>query len=185
MRASAGVPPLRSPVIPKKMSVRAFSTITCYSATLWERLGRKAKARMLLRELLVYARKLAETPAEIPYFATSLPTMLLFDNDIQFRQQTVALFLKAQAHLGLGNEVQVRSLLKTVLKRDPNHAFAPDLLEDVTQRANPVVVSQGANASRVADPRPVGRCHAAVGNPQANRARPGPGHRAKGGGPDR
>ena len=88
----------------QEMSVRAFSEMTYYSALAWERLGQKAKAKKLLRDLLAYAEKLAKTPAKIDYFATSLPTMLLFDDDLQFRQETSALFLQAQAHLGLGQK---------------------------------------------------------------------------------
>jgi hypothetical protein len=50
-------------------------------------------------------KQLAKTPkAKIDYFATSLPTMLLFDDDLQFRQETTALFLQAQAQLGSGQK---------------------------------------------------------------------------------
>ncbi len=113
----------------QEMSVRAFSEMTYYSALSWERLGQRAKARKLFRELLAYATKLEKAPAKIDYFATSLPAMLLFDDDIRFRQETTALFLQAQAHLGLGNRAKGRSLLRNVLKRDPNHALAADLVD--------------------------------------------------------
>jgi hypothetical protein len=82
----------------------------------------------MLKELLAYATRLQKTPAKIDYFATSLPTMLLFEEDLQVRQETSALFLQAQAHLGLGNESKARSVLQTVLRRDPNHALAADHL---------------------------------------------------------
>jgi tetratricopeptide (TPR) repeat protein len=112
----------------QQMSVRLFSEMTYYSARALEKLGRRAPARKLFRELLAFGRKLQNTPARIDYFATSLPTMLLFDDDLQFRQETTALFLQAQAYLGLGNSSKARTLSKTVLKRDPNHALATDLL---------------------------------------------------------
>jgi len=57
--------------------------------------------------------------------------MLLFDDDLQFRQETTALFLQAQAQLGLGNKAAAKSLLQTVLRRDPNHALAADLSRDL------------------------------------------------------
>jgi tetratricopeptide (TPR) repeat protein len=114
----------------QEMSVRAFSEMTFYSALSLERLDRTAKAKKLLNDLLAYAEKLAKTPAKIDYFATSLPTMLLFDDDLQFRQETSALFLQAQAHLGLGQKSEAKSLLQKVLRRDPNHAFAADLLAE-------------------------------------------------------
>jgi tetratricopeptide (TPR) repeat protein len=111
----------------QEMSVRTFSETTFYSALSWERLGQKTKAKKLLRNLLDYAEKLAKTPAKIDYFATSLPTMQLFDDDLQLRQETTAMFLQAQAHLGLGQKMKAKSLLRNVLRRDPNHALAADL----------------------------------------------------------
>jgi tetratricopeptide (TPR) repeat protein len=116
----------------QEMRARAFSEMTYYSALAWERLGQKAKAKKLLCELLAYARHLQKLPARIDYFATSLPTMLLFDDDLQFRQETTALFLQAQAQLGLREKTRARALLATVLKRDPSHALAADLAEQLT-----------------------------------------------------
>jgi hypothetical protein len=95
------------------MSVRQFSEMTYYSALSWERLGQRAKARKLFSELLDYAQALEQAPAKIDYFATSLPTMLLFEDDLQFRQQTTALFLQAQAQLGLGNRSKSSSRRKS------------------------------------------------------------------------
>ena len=115
----------------QQMSVRAFSEMTCYSALAWERLGRRAKSKALFRALLAYAHKLQKTEARIDYFATSLPAMLLFDDDLQFRQGTTSLFLQAQACLGLARTAQARALLNSVLKRDPNHPLAADLLEQL------------------------------------------------------
>ena len=112
----------------QEMTVRSFSEMTYYSALSWERLGRKAQARKLLGGLLAYAQQLQKAPAQIDYFATSLPTMLLFEDDLQFRQETTALFLQAQAHLGLGRRSKALALLKIVLQRDPNHPLAADFL---------------------------------------------------------
>ena len=72
------------------MRTRQFSEKTYYSALAWRRLGPEAKADSLLKSLLSYARKLEKTPAKIDYFATSLPTMLLFDDDLDQRQKTTA-----------------------------------------------------------------------------------------------
>jgi tetratricopeptide (TPR) repeat protein len=116
------------------MSVRMFSELTYYSARAYERLGQKAKSRKLFRELLAYAQKLRKSEAKIDYFATSLPTMLIFDDDLQYRQETTALFLHAQAELGLGRRARAQVLLKAVLKRDPSHALAVDLAAAQTGR---------------------------------------------------
>ncbi len=113
----------------QEMRTRQFSEKTYDSALAWQRLGRAAKADALLRKLLAYARNLEKTPAKIDYFATSLPTMLLFDDDLDERQRTAAMFLQAQARLGLGEKAKARRLLKQVLARDPSHALAADLME--------------------------------------------------------
>ena len=110
------------------MSVRAFSEMT-YSALSWKKLDERTQAKKIIpRSPGLYAQKLQKEKAKIDYFATSLPTMLLFDDDLQFRQETAALFLQAQAQLGLGQKAKAKSLLQTVLKRDPNHALAADFL---------------------------------------------------------
>ena len=115
----------------QEMSVRAFSEMTYFSALAWEKLGRRAQARKLLRALLAHAQKLHKAAAKIDYFATSLPTMLIFEDDLQLRQETTALFLQAQARLGLGRKAGAKSLLLTVLRRDPNHAMAADLWNEM------------------------------------------------------
>jgi tetratricopeptide (TPR) repeat protein len=113
----------------QEMSVRAFSEMTYYSALSWRKLGQDSKATKLLRQLLNYALKLQKAKAKIDYFATSLPTMLLFDDDLQFRQETTSLFLQAQAWLGLSKRQRAIKLLSAVLKRDPSHPLAADLLQ--------------------------------------------------------
>jgi hypothetical protein len=89
-----------------------------------------------LPELFSYAKKLYRAEAKIDYFATPLPTMLLFEDDLQKRQQTTALFLMAQASLGLGRKRQASTLIKKVLRFDRSHAQAADLLSSC-YRHNP------------------------------------------------
>ena len=115
----------------QEMSTRAFSEMTFFSALAREKLGQAAKAKKLFRELLAYAKSLGKAEAKIDYFATSLPTMLLFDDDLQFRQETTSLFLEAQARFGLGDKIKTKSLLRHVLRRDPNHAAATDLVKEM------------------------------------------------------
>ncbi|MDD5200990.1 MAG: hypothetical protein PHC88_14445 [Terrimicrobiaceae bacterium] len=117
------------------MSVRAFSEMTYFSALSWGQLGKRGKMEKLLTALLAYARNLQRSEAKIDYFATSLPTMLLFEEDIQFRQETTALFLQAQAHHGLGRRARAGPLLAEMLERDSNHALARDLAEDCRLRS--------------------------------------------------
>jgi tetratricopeptide (TPR) repeat protein len=109
------------------MSVRTFSETTFFSASAMQRLGHRARARMTFTALLAHARKLAATPAEIDYFATSLPTMLLFEDDLDRRQIFTARLLEAQARFGLGQKKPAAALLDALLREDPSSAVAADL----------------------------------------------------------
>jgi len=116
----------------QQMSVLTFSEMTYYSARALRALGRDPESDELLKSLLAHARKLATEPAKVDYFATSLPTMLLFRDDLDRRQRIRALFLQAQATLGLGDVAGGHALLESVLAQDPNHALASDLLVEQT-----------------------------------------------------
>jgi tetratricopeptide (TPR) repeat protein len=115
----------------QEMSVRAFSEMTYFSALSLAKLGKRMKSAQLFRQLLAYARRLQKQRAKIDYFATSLPTILLFDDDLRSRQETTAIFLQAQAYSGLGKRSKARALLRIVLRRDPSHALASDFLKDL------------------------------------------------------
>jgi hypothetical protein len=110
-----------------------FSETSYYAALSLKRLGQPEAARSLLQALLAYARDLAGSEAKIDYFATSLPTMLLFDDDIQLRRLETAEFLEAQAQAGLGRRQEARDKLASVLARNPNHALADDFLKQLDQ----------------------------------------------------
>ena len=115
----------------QEMSVRAFSEMTYYSAQALGRLGKKADAKKLLGELRGYARELGKREAVIDYFATSLPTMLLFEDDLTARQRRGAAFLEAQALCGLGRRAEARRRLAGILREEPSHALAADFLREL------------------------------------------------------
>ena len=115
----------------QSMRVRAYSEMTYYSAQALERLERHQEAAAMIKGLSEYAEALLVTPAKIDYFATSLPNMLLFDQDLQKTQQRSAHFMLAQASLALGDGRRARDLLELVLREDPNHAAAADLLGEI------------------------------------------------------
>ena len=136
----------------QEMSVRAFSEMTFHSALACEKLGQKARAKKLFCELLAYAQKLQKSAAKIDYFATSLPTMLIFDDDMQFRQETTALFLQTQAQLGLGKRAAAKILLQKVLRREPSHALAADLLGEM-ETGNKIIGRNGRGYANSTIPR--------------------------------
>jgi tetratricopeptide (TPR) repeat protein len=107
------------------------SEMTYYSALALRRLGEEDASERLLRQVVAHARQLSHQPANIDYFATSLPTMLLFHEDLEARKNITAAFLEAQGRFGLGDRKRARPLLNRVLKLDPNHAMAVDLREEL------------------------------------------------------
>jgi tetratricopeptide (TPR) repeat protein len=133
------------------MKVRAFSEMTYYSAIAWRRLGQDGKANRLLRDLLAYARELHRAPAAIDYFATSLPTMLLFDDDLESRQHNDARLLEAQARAGLGETKSALAILRDVLRHNPNQPVASDLLHELSRKA---IVSRPRSGSSLKSSAP-------------------------------
>jgi hypothetical protein len=115
------------------MQVRSVSEMTYWSAMALSRLGRDAEATSLFAHILDYAAALEKETPKIDYFATSLPAMLLFEEDLQKRQHITAMFLRAQALLGLGRENEAYAALDEVKKLDRSHAGARDLLVDTSR----------------------------------------------------
>ncbi|MFL6354189.1 MAG: DUF5107 domain-containing protein [Bryobacteraceae bacterium] len=115
----------------QQMSLHPCSEMIYYSAAALKLLGRHVEARELLRALLRYAKHLSSADARMDYFATSLPAMLLFDDDLAKRNSVTALFLEAQAAIALGYPRRGHRLLSRVLRLDPSHPDAADLLAEL------------------------------------------------------
>ncbi|MDD5727865.1 MAG: DUF5107 domain-containing protein [Victivallales bacterium] len=115
----------------QERAVRRYSEMTYFSGLSLQKLGESEEAEKLFKDLKAYARDLFKQEAKVYYFATSLPTRLLF-GDMQRQQETTALLIEAQAELGLGNTKSAEKLLKTVLTRDPARALARDLLAEIS-----------------------------------------------------
>jgi tetratricopeptide (TPR) repeat protein len=114
------------------MSVRAISEMTFLSAMACRCLGRKEEAAALFQSVLDYAEQLERQAPKIDYFATSLPAMLLFDDDLEKRNRIEALYLRGQACFGLGKTAEAVRCFHKVLELDRNHAGATDLLEQTS-----------------------------------------------------
>ncbi len=114
----------------QQMAVEPYSEMTFFSALAARELRQAARQRRLLSGLLEYARSLRKKPATIDYFATSLPTLLLFEDDLSLRQRIRADLLEGLALLGLGKRRAGVARLHEVLAADPNHELAMDVLAD-------------------------------------------------------
>jgi hypothetical protein len=71
--------------------------------------------------------ELAQTPAKVDYFATSLPTLLLFHDDPQRRRDELVDLLRAQLAVLAGDRAGAAENLARVLVADPGHELALDL----------------------------------------------------------
>jgi tetratricopeptide (TPR) repeat protein len=71
-------------------------------------LGDEAGADPLLRKFRAEARRRARTQVRIDYFATSLPSLLLFDDDLQARNRIECLLLGGLAQLAVGDLAAAR-----------------------------------------------------------------------------
>ena len=112
----------------QQMQTKAVSENTYWSGCAMRRLGREQDAVDTFRAILEYSADLRRQTPKIDYFATSLPAMLLFDEDPGRRQEITARFLEAQARIGLGEGAAGRLLLEEVLAMDNVRAGAIDLL---------------------------------------------------------
>ena len=110
------------------MSPQAYSENTYFSVLAARRLGEFGYADQLVTGLTHYTDQLAQTEAKIDYFATSLPSLLLFDDDPQRRQDLQAELLRAQLRLLAGDNDAARRRLDAVLVADPSHELALDLV---------------------------------------------------------
>ncbi len=115
----------------QEMSVRAVSEMTFWSAMACLCLGRKEEAAALFQSILDYAEQLERQVPKIDYFATSLPAMLLFEDDLEKRNRIEALYLRGQALLGLGKTAEAVRCFNEVLELDRSHAGAANLLEQI------------------------------------------------------
>ena len=117
------------------MAVAEVSANTFWVAACLDALGECEAAAALFRKIQEFARQLEHRRPVVDYFATSLPTMLLFDDDLVRRNRMQSLFLRAQAALGLGRSEEAESLAHEVLAFDPSHTGAADLLHRLIHQA--------------------------------------------------
>jgi tetratricopeptide (TPR) repeat protein len=120
----------------QQMKVHSLSDITYWSAQALVSLGRNEEAIQMFQEIYDYSWILERQEPKIDYFATSLPAMLLFEEDLVRRQEISAKFLRAQALLGLAQKESAFTLLNEVRTMDANHPGAADLLVSIETAMN-------------------------------------------------
>ncbi len=95
-----------------------------YQGLARRRLGRAAEAEAIFRKLEAYGREHADDAVAIDYFAVSLPTFLVFDEDLGRRNRAHCHLMRALGLLGLGDSAAARAQLEAVLALDAAHQGA-------------------------------------------------------------
>lgn len=121
-------------------STAEYSERTYYSVLACRRLGDDEAAAALLAGLARFVDELQSTRATVDYFAASLPTMLLFADDLQAARRTTALLLEAQVRALRGHRAEADTLAAEVLERDPGQTRALDLRRALAADHTRVVV---------------------------------------------
>lgn len=102
----------------------------CYfQARALQSLGEAAQSSQILSALRAFAEQKQQSPAKIDYFATSLPNLLLFDDNLEERKNRECLLLVALAAAGSGHITQACQQLESLVAMDPSEQTAHFLLE--------------------------------------------------------
>jgi len=95
------------------MATAPFTERSAWSIAALDRLGRTGEARRRLDDLAGYIDGLSVAPAEIDYFATSLPTMLLFHADpVAQRDALVARLRELHSQLSVSLRADVADAVR-------------------------------------------------------------------------
>ncbi|WP_143261970.1 tetratricopeptide repeat protein, partial [Allokutzneria sp. NRRL B-24872] len=113
------------------MSAQPHSEATFSSVLALRRLGRTDEAARLAEALRAFCDELEASPATVDYFATSLPSMLLFTEDLAAAQRRRAGFLRAQLDILDWQYGRAGDRLAAVLAEDPHHVDALDLARSI------------------------------------------------------
>jgi tetratricopeptide (TPR) repeat protein len=118
------------------MAVSAYSELSYYKALSLIELGETNEGKKLLVALKEFGEAKLNEKAQIDYFATSLPLLLVFEDDIQKRNTIDAKFLIALSQVGLGLYNDAMNNLHEVLKLNSSHIGAKELLEPVSAKVS-------------------------------------------------
>ena len=116
----------------QSMATLPYSDMTYFSVLACRRLGDEGAAQGLVDGLAEFADSLRRTPATVDYFATSLPTMLLFNEDIEAAKDTTVMILDAQLAILLGERARADELIEGALRREPSRSIVLALQRELS-----------------------------------------------------
>lgn len=123
--------------------LEALSIHSYFQAKALPALGEEQAAREVFASLEEFAAIKMRSEPKIDYFATSLPNLLLFEDDLKKRNRVESLMLSALANDGLGNRERAIRDLEAVIEEDRNHLFAAEMLAWIDREREPAVKKIG------------------------------------------
>lgn len=79
------------------------------------------KARNRFEKLIAFREKHLEEVIKLDYFAVSLPDLLLWDDNLTFRNKIHCHYMLGLGYLGLGENENAKQHLLTAARMDVNH----------------------------------------------------------------
>lgn len=95
-----------------------------YQGLAREKLGRADEASEIFQKLVDYGQTHLHDDIKMDYFAVSLPTFLVFEEDLNTRNRVHCYYMIALGQLGSGNLREAEQAFQEVLQMDANHQGA-------------------------------------------------------------
>ncbi|MBW7455117.1 tetratricopeptide repeat protein, partial [Paenibacillus sepulcri] len=95
-----------------------------YQGLAWSRLQGDKEAASRFNKLIDYGETHLFDKVKLDYFAVSLPDFLVFDDDLNRRNEIHCRYMIGLGHLGLGRLAESQAQLEEVLRLEPNHQGA-------------------------------------------------------------
>ena len=92
--------------------------ITLYQGLALRKLGNEKEAIECFKKLVDYGEAHLNDHVEIDYFAVSLPDLLIWEDNLEKRNNLLCKYLIGLGELGLGNKTKSRKILQEVLDED-------------------------------------------------------------------
>ncbi|MGS2738209.1 DUF5107 domain-containing protein [Sinomicrobium sp. M5D2P17] len=88
------------------------------------KLGKHKAANQRFEKLINYGRKHLNDEVTIDYFAVSLPDLMIWEDDLNKRNQTHCKYLMALGYIGLKQTERAQTLLQEIINTDQSHIGA-------------------------------------------------------------
>ena len=110
----------------QSMAVAEFSELTYYKAMSMRELGEENQGTSLLKAMATFAKEEMTKKFKIDYFATSLPLIMVFDDDMGNVRRKQLEHIVGLAELGLGQEAAAETRWGQLQQQDPAHGAIID-----------------------------------------------------------